>query len=86
MTWSATLIGTLNGEEITDGATVTFTEPAAGVNVTSIVPNTMQLGTMIEVTISGSGFAAGAEVTFENGSGTYESLTRTVPQASLWMV
>ena len=43
--------------------------PAAGVNVTSIAPNTMQSGTMIDVTISGSGFAAGAEVTFENGSG-----------------
>ncbi|MCH7886647.1 MAG: hypothetical protein IIA58_01645 [Candidatus Marinimicrobia bacterium] len=43
--------------------------PAEGVNVTNIVPNTMGIGTTIDVTINGSGFAAGAEVTFENGTG-----------------
>ncbi|MCH8287737.1 MAG: hypothetical protein IID12_01345, partial [Candidatus Marinimicrobia bacterium] len=76
---TATVTGTLNGVPITDTATVTFTEPAAGVNVTSIAPNTMQSGTMIVViTISGSGFAAGAEVTFENGSGPAPSTSNVV--------
>ncbi|MCH8299778.1 MAG: hypothetical protein IIC39_04470 [Candidatus Marinimicrobia bacterium] len=52
--------------------------PAEGVNVTSIVPNSMQSGTMIVVTISGSGFAAGAEVTFENGSGPAPATSNVV--------
>ena len=75
---TAIVTGTLNGAPITDTATVTFTEPAAGVNVTSIVPNTMQSGTTIDVTISGSGFAAGAEVTFENGSGPSPATSNVV--------
>ena len=43
--------------------------PAEGVSVTSIDPNTIEAGTTKDVTIGGSGFAAGADVTFENGSG-----------------
>ncbi len=74
----ATVTGTLNGVPMTDTATVTFTEPTVGVNVTSIVPNTMQSGTTIDVTISGSGFAAGAEVTFENGSGPSPTTSNVV--------
>lgn len=58
--------------------------------MTSIVPDTMQLGSTISVTITGSGFAAGAYVTFENGdsptpmasdivvSGDGKSITATV--------
>ncbi len=39
------------------------------VTVTSISPNTTQPGTPINVTITGSGFAQGMAVGFENGSG-----------------
>ena len=39
------------------------------VGVTVIVPNSMTAGTSTGVTITGSGFAFGASVTFENGSG-----------------
>ena len=48
--------------------TVTVTEPT-GVTVDSINPNTMPAGTTTDVTITGSGFVAGADVTFENGDG-----------------
>lgn len=75
---TATVTGTLNGDPITDAATVTFTAPAAGVNVTSINPSTMQMGTTIDVTIGGSGFAAGAGVTFENGSGPSPTTSNVV--------
>ena len=40
-----------------------------GVTVTSINPNTMQAGTSVDVTISGSGFESGTNIIFENGSG-----------------
>ena len=54
-----------------DAADVSVTnlddEVPAGVSVTAIVPNSMSAGTTVTVTISGSGFAAGASVTFENG-------------------
>jgi len=49
--------------------TIDVKEPGSEVLVTSIDPNSMQAGTTISVTISGSGFATGAEVTFENGAG-----------------
>lgn len=39
------------------------------VDVESIVPDSMKAGNTIDVTIYGSGFAEGAEVKFENGSG-----------------
>jgi hypothetical protein len=54
---------------------VTVTAPSGGVTVTAIEPPTMQAGTTEGVTITGSGFVAGANVTFENGSGP-------TPQAS----
>jgi PKD repeat protein len=41
----------------------------APVSVTSINANTMQAGTTINVTITGSSFAGGASVSFENGQG-----------------
>jgi hypothetical protein len=37
--------------------------------VSSITPNTVPQGSLIPVTITGSGFAAGMGVSFENGSG-----------------
>jgi hypothetical protein len=49
--------------------TVTVNEPTAGVIVTSIEPDSMDAGTSVDVTITGSGFVDGAEVTFENGVG-----------------
>jgi subtilisin len=48
---------------------VTVNEPTVGVTITSIDPSTMKAGSKIDVTIIGSGFANGAEVTFENGNG-----------------
>ena len=43
--------------------------PPTGVTVTSIEPNTMPAATTEDVTITGSGFVTGAEVTFEDGQG-----------------
>jgi hypothetical protein len=48
---------------------VTVTEPPVPVTVVSISPNTMAAGSSEVVTITGSGFAPGATLTFENGSG-----------------
>ncbi len=51
-------------------ATVTVSEEGVQeVNVTGISPDKMQAGTTISVTITGSGFVAGATVTFEDGKG-----------------
>jgi hypothetical protein len=44
-------------------------EAGPGPSVGTISPNEMYAGESIPVEISGSGFASGAEVTFENGSG-----------------
>ncbi len=43
--------------------------PGGEVTVDDIYPNTMNAGTMMDVTITGSGFQPGAAVTFMNGSG-----------------
>lgn len=55
----------------TTGPTWSFTTEteSVGVTIESISPNYMQIGTTISVTITGSGFEAGADVTFENGAG-----------------
>jgi subtilisin len=53
----------------TKSATVTVTEETAQLAVTSIDPSSMQAGTTVDVTITGSGFVDGADVAFENGSG-----------------
>ena len=58
--------------------TVTVNEPTAGVTVMSINPNTMQAGTTVDVTIIGSGFATGADVTFENASGPTPTASNVV--------
>jgi thermitase len=53
--------------------------PPGGITVTSIAPNTIALGTTIDVTtITGSGFAIGANVTFENGSGPAPTASNVV--------
>lgn len=63
-------------------ATVTVNEPpppgGGGVTVDGIGPNSMDAGTSIDVTIAGSGFAGGAEVTFENGSGPTPTVSNVV--------
>ncbi len=50
----------------------------AGLTVTSIDPNTMQAGTTMNVTIIGSGFVDGADVTFENGAGPTPTASNVV--------
>jgi PKD repeat protein len=68
--YTVTLIVTDNDNATgTVAQTVTVSAPSAGVNVESIDPNTMASGDTINVTITGTGFANGASVTFENGSG-----------------
>lgn len=57
------------GKTGSDSISITVGTPAPEVTVDSITPNTMQAGTSIDVTITGSGFQAGATVTFENGRG-----------------
>jgi subtilisin family serine protease len=49
--------------------TIEVKEPGSEVIVSAIDPDTMQSGTTISVTITGSGFNDGADVTFENGAG-----------------
>lgn len=56
------------GKTGSDSISITVGTPPE-VSVTSIVPNSMAAGTTINVTIGGSGFAAGAGVTFEGGEG-----------------
>lgn len=53
-------------------------DDAAGVSVVSVAPDTMTAGTTVNVTITGSGFAASASVTFENGSGKTPIATVTL--------
>jgi hypothetical protein len=48
------------------------------VNVTSITPNTTSPGTSVNVTITGSGFAQGMAVGFENGTGSAPTISNVV--------
>ncbi|MDH3675505.1 MAG: hypothetical protein OES12_08415, partial [Anaerolineae bacterium] len=63
--------GVANGGDDTSApVTFTITVNASGVvSVDVITPNIMQAGTTIDVTITGSGFVIGANVTLENGNG-----------------
>lgn len=64
------------GSEFQD---VAVTESSSGaISVTGIDPNSMQAGTSVDVTVSGSGFASGASVSFENGSGPAPEVSNTV--------
>jgi hypothetical protein len=49
--------------------TVSVNEPGTGISVTAIDPTFLPASSATEVTISGSGFAIGATVAFENGAG-----------------
>lgn len=60
------------------GATNLDDETPPGVSVTAIDPATMPAGGSIEVTITGSGFVAGATPTLENGTGPTPAITNVV--------
>ena len=49
--------------------TVTVIPPGSGISVTSISPDSVIAGQSVSVTIGGSGFVAGASISFENGAG-----------------
>lgn len=67
------------GQTASDYISVTVdNEPATGIEVTSIEPNTMEAGTTKDVTIKGSGFVAGASITFENGIGPAPTASNVV--------
>jgi N-acetylmuramoyl-L-alanine amidase len=58
------------GQTASDSISVTVdNEPSLGVTVTAIEPAAMQAGTTVDVSISGTGFASGADVALENGAG-----------------
>jgi hypothetical protein len=57
------------GKTASDSIRITVGTAAAKITIDSIAPDTMQADTSIDVTIGGSGFVAGAKVTFENGLG-----------------
>lgn len=66
ITASATDSGGATGS---DSIGITVGTVAPGVTVASITPDTIQAGATIDVVITGSGFQAGATVSFEGGAG-----------------
>ena len=77
-----------DGLDADDVSVTNLDDDAVGVSVAAIVPDSMAPGTTVSVTITGSGFAAGASVTFENGSGktpiaTVTSVTSTTIEATV---
>jgi len=74
----AILIGDEDPSNNVMTATIEVKEPGSEVIVASIDPNTMQAGTTISVTITGSGFITGADVTFENGAGPNPTASEVV--------
>jgi hypothetical protein len=67
-----------DGTADSNTATVSLSVIAAPISVADIQPNTMQAGTTIDVTITGSSFLAGASVTFENGTGPAPDVSNIV--------
>jgi hypothetical protein len=65
------------GKTGSDSISITVGAAPPEVTVNSITPNWMPAGATIDVTISGSGFMAGATVTFENGLGVAPSANVT---------
>ena len=60
------------------GRTVTSLGTCGGVSISSMTPTSLKQGTSIQVTITGSGFAAGMAVGFENGSGPAPSASNVI--------
>ena len=58
-----------SGLDVADVSVTNLDDDGAGVAVSSISPEAMDVRSTIPVTIVGSGFAAGATVTFNSGSG-----------------
>ena len=58
-----------SGLDADDVSVTNLDDDGADVTVSSIVPDSMQAGTQVDVIISGAGFVDGASVTFENGAG-----------------
>ncbi len=58
-----------DGASDSSSQTVTVGTPPSDVTVTDIAPDTMQAGTAVIVTVTGSGFVDGATITFVNGKG-----------------
>lgn len=75
---ASTVTGETDTADNSRSTTSTVTEPSAALSVTGILPDTMQAGTTIDVTISGTGFVAGASVIFENGSGPAPTASNVV--------
>ena len=67
-----------SGLAVADVSVTNFDDDALGVSVGGIAPDSMLAGTSIDVTISGSGFVADANVTFENGQGAKPSASNIV--------
>jgi xanthomonalisin len=72
-TYTVTLTVTDN-----DGATSQFTETVGVLTVSAITPSAVATGSSIDLTITGSGFAPGATLALENGSGPAPSLSNVV--------
>ena len=76
--------GDYNGLNADDVSVTNLDDEAPpGVSVGGISPVSMPAGTSIAVTITGSGFLAGADVTFENGKGARPSATNVVVVSSI---
>ncbi len=58
------------------------TQPAAGVSVGGINPDTVQSGGSVDVTITGTGFEAGATVSLEGGDGPTPTVSVTSVDSS----
>ncbi|HLO14271.1 MAG TPA: hypothetical protein VK206_05545 [Anaerolineales bacterium] len=55
--------------------TITFTPSVAQLNILGITPNTAQANTTVNLTLTGTGFANGAIVSFEGGQGKAPQVT-----------
>lgn len=77
ITASVTDSGGLTGSASVS-VTVSASPPPADVTVTGITPNSVQAGSSVNVTISGSGFAAGAAVVLQNGTGPTPQVSNVV--------
>lgn len=62
--------------------TVQSLGPCSSVTIASIVPNTAAPGTSVNVTITGTGFAPGMAVGFENGTGGSAPVAKNVAYVS----
>ena len=83
-TYNVTLTVTDNAGATSGPASqsVTVSEPAGDLAVTSISPSTMQMPTTFLATITGTGFAAGAQVSFSNGDGPTPKVTNVIVVSS----